>query len=224
MNVRADTNTKSAKVGRLERGTHLTVTGVQMNNAGEIWYAVRLNDGTEGYIRSDLLEKVEQENFVQKASESEGAKESSQFVAFKAKTTQSAVNVRTEASTKGSKAGQISQGQILTVISQVINSAGETWYAVKLSDGTEGFIRSDLLIETNETQEQQAAYQTTQKKTTNQTGSSKSGSGQYIGNKNSKKFHRISCRSLPKESNRVYFSSREKAVSSGYVACKICKP
>lgn len=47
-------------------------------------------------------------------------------------------------------------------------------------------------------------------------------SGQYIGNKNSKKFHRSSCSSLPAEKNRVYFNNREEAISAGYTPCGIC--
>lgn len=49
-------------------------------------------------------------------------------------------------------------------------------------------------------------------------------SGTYIGNINSLKFHRTSCSSLPKESNRVYFDSRSAAVDAGYVLCKRCNP
>lgn len=49
-------------------------------------------------------------------------------------------------------------------------------------------------------------------------------SGTYIGNINSLKFHRTSCCSLPKESNRVYFDSRSAAVDAGYVPCKRCNP
>lgn len=49
-------------------------------------------------------------------------------------------------------------------------------------------------------------------------------SGTYIGNVNSMKFHRTSCSSLPKESNRIYFSSRYAAVDAGYVPCKRCSP
>ncbi len=47
---------------------------------------------------------------------------------------------------------------------------------------------------------------------------------QYIGNKNSKKFHLPSCRSLPEEKNRVYFDSRQEAIDAGYVPCKNCDP
>lgn len=47
---------------------------------------------------------------------------------------------------------------------------------------------------------------------------------QYIGNKNSKKFHRPSCRSLPAEKNRVYFNSRDEAINAYYDGCKNCNP
>lgn len=48
--------------------------------------------------------------------------------------------------------------------------------------------------------------------------------GTYIGNKNSKKFHRPDCRTLPAEKNRVEFSSRAEAVNSGYSPCGNCAP
>jgi len=48
----------------------------------------------------------------------------------------------------------------------------------------------------------------------------------YIGNKNSKKFHKSTCRSVGdmKEYNKVLLNSRTEAISLGYVPCKICKP
>lgn len=49
---------------------------------------------------------------------------------------------------------------------------------------------------------------------------------QYIGNKNTKKFHRINCSSVSdmKEKNKVEISTREEAVNAGYVPCKKCYP
>ena len=46
----------------------------------------------------------------------------------------------------------------------------------------------------------------------------------YIGNLNSKVFHREDCSNLPAEQNRVLFSSREEAVNEGYSPCGNCKP
>lgn len=46
----------------------------------------------------------------------------------------------------------------------------------------------------------------------------------YIGNRNSRVFHREDCNGLPAEQNRVYFDARDAAVSAGYTACGKCKP
>lgn len=46
----------------------------------------------------------------------------------------------------------------------------------------------------------------------------------YIGNTNSKKFHRPDCSSLPAPHNRVYFKTRNEAISTGYSPCKLCNP
>ena len=226
VNVRKETSTKSAKVGRLERGTQLTVLGAQLSGSGEVWYAVELKDGTQGFIRSDLLVRSEQQMPVTLAVYSPDAVLGAQQAAkqtFKAKITQNAVNVRKDASTSSGKTGKVARGEILTVLSQVVNSANETWYAVELKDGTKGYIRSDLLIEADEEDIVQASYQGTTKSAASSEKKS-SGSGSYIGNKNTKKFHRKSCRTLPAPKNQVKLSSREKAISSGYVPCKNCDP
>lgn len=144
--------------------------------------------------------------------------EESQFP-FPAETDELAVNVRSSTSTKADKVGRLERGTLLTVLAAEINGQGEVWYRVELADGTQGYIRSDLLVKADE-----AAIGQTQNAQSTRKTSSPSGSGQYIGNKNTRKFHRTSCHTLPKESNRVYFKSREKAVSSGYVPCKNCNP
>jgi competence protein ComEC len=48
--------------------------------------------------------------------------------------------------------------------------------------------------------------------------------GEYIGNANSKKFHRTDCSGLPAEHNRVMLESREAALEAGYDPCGNCKP
>lgn len=46
----------------------------------------------------------------------------------------------------------------------------------------------------------------------------------YIGNKNSLKFHRNNCKSLPAVKNQVYFQTRDEAVEKGYSPCSKCQP
>lgn len=145
--------------------------------------------------------------------------EESQFP-FLAQTDELAVNVRRSTSTRSDKVGRLERGTLLTVLAAEINGQGEVWYQVELQNGTQGYIRSDLLVRADEAAIEEAAAQA-EKKTTK---TSSSGSGQYIGNRKTKKFHRPSCHTLPKQSNRVYFKSRDKAISSGYVPCKNCNP
>lgn len=60
--------------------------------------------------------------------------------------------------------------------------------------------------------------------TTPQPSQSESTQETYIGNLNSKVFHREDCSNLPAEQNRITFSSREEAVDEGYSPCGNCKP
>ena len=46
----------------------------------------------------------------------------------------------------------------------------------------------------------------------------------YIGNKNSKKFHKPTCSYLPDKANQVTFDTREEAVAAGYSPCGHCSP
>ena len=48
----------------------------------------------------------------------------------------------------------------------------------------------------------------------------------YIGNRNTKKFHRPSCSSVGqmKDKNKTPLATREEAIRQGYVPCKKCNP
>ena len=111
----------------------------------------------------------------------------------------------------------------VTPAAREVNGFVDGWYDITCKYGTKGYIRSDLLIEADEEDIVQASYQGTTKSAASSEKKS-SGSGSYIGNKNTKKFHRKSCRTLPAPKNQVKLSSREKAISSGYVPCKNCDP
>ncbi|NSW84098.1 MAG: thermonuclease family protein [Syntrophothermus sp.] len=57
-------------------------------------------------------------------------------------------------------------------------------------------------------------------------GTKTSGTGKYIGNSSSKKFHLPTCEWAQKISlkNRIEFTTREEAVKAGYEPCKVCRP
>lgn len=139
--------------------------------------------------------------------------EAAQFP-FQAETGELAVTVRSGLSAKSAAVGRLERGEQLTVCAAAMNGAGEVWYAVELADGTQGYVRSDLLLSAQEAEAARAANPAPQEPAQRQ----------YIGNRNTKKFHLPSCHTLPAEKNRVYFSSRDEAVDQGYVPCKNCDP
>lgn len=46
----------------------------------------------------------------------------------------------------------------------------------------------------------------------------------YLGNLRSMKFHYSSCRTIKHPENFVQLSSRDEAVSAGYIPYKVCRP
>lgn len=46
----------------------------------------------------------------------------------------------------------------------------------------------------------------------------------FIGNQNSNKFHSPTCPYLPASHNQVPFATRDDAVNSGMIPCKVCNP
>lgn len=56
------------------------------------------------------------------------------------------------------------------------------------------------------------------------TGTGSTATSNYIGNKNTKIFHKPACSYLPNTENRVYINSYSEATSAGYSPCSYCKP
>ena len=48
----------------------------------------------------------------------------------------------------------------------------------------------------------------------------------YIGNLRTHKFHTDNYRYVYQmnDSNKIYFNSRDEAIDSGYIPCKVCRP
>lgn len=48
----------------------------------------------------------------------------------------------------------------------------------------------------------------------------------YCGNKNTKKFHRITCSSVTtiQNDNKIYYKTKDEFLNNGYTACKKCNP
>jgi len=106
------------------------------------------------------------------------------------------------------------------------NSYGHSTEAVlsRLRDADVKLYRTDLQGDIIAVSNGETVTVTTEKNETIQTNETVKANTEtaYIGNKNSKKFHRPDCRTLPAEKNRVPLASYEDAVNSGYSPCGNC--
>ncbi len=117
------------------------------------------------------------------------------------------VNVRSQPNTKSESYGKVTKGTML----QRTDERSDGWSCIEYA-GKTAYIKSDLL-------------RTSSGGVTDNTSSKASNS--YIANKNTKKFHYPSCKSVTKmkEKNKWYFDgSRDELISKGYQPCKNCNP
>ena len=117
------------------------------------------------------------------------------------------VNVRSQPNTKSTSYGKLTKGT--TIVRTEERSDG--WSSVEYS-GKTGYVKSSLL--------KPSSGGVSQK-------SSAEDSEDYIANKNTKKFHYPSCKSVSnmKEKNKWYFhGSRDELIGKGFQPCKNCHP
>lgn len=108
------------------------------------------------------------------------------------------------------------------------NTAAFTNPTVSVSGETVG-AGSDTIAQTDDAQQQTGSEtetalpeETVQADETQNNASSQE--SYYIGNTKSNKFHLPTCKWLPDEENRIFFDTREQAVTAGYEPCQKCNP
>lgn len=139
-------------------------------------------------------------------------------IPYVGKTAESDVVLRGSAYSRGSIVDTLRKGVKLTVTASKYANDGTLWYQAETTSRKVGWVLAD---------------QVTFEDTSAQVASGNllggilggyTGYGSYIGNINTHVYHLPNCRVLPKEENRVYFSTSVQAVGEGYRPCSICKP
>jgi len=120
VNIRKEPTTESSLLGQATKGQLLEVVGESKASDG-IWYKIKLDESSYGYVRSDLITSDVSQ------ARSEG------------KITGSVVNIRKEASTDSASLGKITEGTIVEV-----NGIEGEWYKISYSS-KEGYIHSYYL-------------------------------------------------------------------------------
>ena len=123
VNFRSGPGTNYSSQGIIASGTTITVT----DTSNSEWYAVRLSNGSTGYIYAEYI------SMSIGGSTSNGEERS-------AKTTEY-VNFRSGPGTNYSSKGVISLGTTVTVT----DTSNAQWYAVRLSNGSTGYIFAEYI-------------------------------------------------------------------------------
>ena len=128
VNFRSGPGTNYSSKGVIALGTTVTVT----DTSNSEWYAVRLSNGSTGYIFAQYL-KLNSSSSATATPAPSGSEQS-------AKTTEY-VNVRSGPGTNYSSKGVIALGTTVTVT----DTSNSEWYAVRLSNGSTGYIFAQYL-------------------------------------------------------------------------------
>ena len=128
VNFRSGPGTDYSSKGVIALGTTVTVT----DTSNSEWYAVRLSNGSTGYIFAQYL-KLNSSSSATATPAPSGSEQS-------AKTTEY-VNFRSGPGTNYSSKGVIALGTTVTVT----DTSNSEWYAVRLSNGSTGYIFAQYL-------------------------------------------------------------------------------
>ena len=128
VNFRSGPGTNYSSKGVIALGTTITVT----DTSNSEWYAVRLSNGSTGYIFAQYL-KLNSSSSATATPAPSGSEQS-------AKTTEY-VNFRSGPGTNYSSKGVIALGTTVTVT----DTSNSEWYAVRLSNGSTGYIFAQYL-------------------------------------------------------------------------------
>ena len=123
VNFRAGPGTNYSSQGIIASGTTITVT----DTSNSEWYAVRLSNGSTGYIYAAYI------SMSTGGSTSSGEERSAKTTAY--------VNFRSGPGTNYSSKGVIALGTTVTVT----DTSNSEWYAVRLSNGSTGYIFAQYL-------------------------------------------------------------------------------
>ncbi len=156
--IRKEANTSCDVVGSAAYGETYDIINEVTGSDGYTWYQISYEEDKLGYVRSDLMQKIGGDT----STPSTTASEVTELQPVNCSVTGGQVNVRSNASTSGSKVAQVRNGEVMTINGQATDSENKTWYRVTFtSDNGDvtGFVRSDFvsvsgeLVPVTETQE-----------------------------------------------------------------------
>lgn len=142
--IRKEANTSCDVVGSAAYGETYDIINEVTGSDGYTWYQISYEEDKLGYVRSDLMQKIGGDT----STPSTTASEVTELQPVNCSVTGGQVNVRSNASTGGSKVAQVRAGEVMTINGQATDSENKIWYRVTFtSDNGDvtGFVRSDFV-------------------------------------------------------------------------------
>ena len=149
-NIRKEASTKSEAVTKVEKNKVVTINGQVQGSDNFIWYQITV-DGTEGYIRSDLVTVTDEATpgtTTQPGGDATDVTKVNPVDAVVETSNKQNARVRKEPSTSSTIVASASNGISLTVTGTAQGKDGQTWYQVSYSTGgseVTGFVRHDFV-------------------------------------------------------------------------------
>ena len=119
LNVRASAKTTAASLGKLQKGTQVSILGTKKDSKGEVWYKVTAqisSDTVEGYVHSKYIEQNPVYSYVKKTGV----------------TNATTLNIRKSTSTSSAILAKVPKGTKVTVIGEK-KVSGVKWLKMELT-------------------------------------------------------------------------------------------
>lgn len=146
--IRKEANTSCDVVGSAAYGETYEIVNEVAGADGYTWYQISYEEDKLGYVRSDLMQKIGSTT-----TPSTTTSEVTELQPVNCTVSGGQVNVRSNASTSGTKVAQVRSGEVMTINGQAKDSENKTWYRVTFtsdSGDVTGFVRSDFVTVSGE--------------------------------------------------------------------------
>ena len=156
--IRSEASTSGNQVATGKKGDSYKILETVSGSDGNTWYKVQLGDGSNGYVRGDLVKVVQESSDAGNGTANEATSLAPTESTAITETTatiggNSSVNIRSGAGTSYAKVASLDAGTSITLIAEADDSSGNKWYQFKCeAKGVEGYIRSDLITVSEEPQ------------------------------------------------------------------------
>jgi uncharacterized protein YgiM (DUF1202 family) len=136
VNLRASAGTSANVVQSLPQETLLTIAGGPTSSGGYVWYQVQTADPVSGWVAADFLQAVDTPPPPTDGGQTTGGR---------ATVIDGPVNLRSAAGTGNAVVTVLQTGDTVDITGGPSSADGYTWYAVKTSTGSTGWVASDFL-------------------------------------------------------------------------------